>query len=68
MIRVPRPEKLILMINVLQCSADEIFLDVIDYGRRIKASKLEQKMEKLPGKDQIQLLAIIEAFLQNMKI
>lgn len=66
-VRIPRIEKLVLIINVLQCSADDIFLDVIHYGRKVKASKLETKIEKLPEHCQVQLLAIIEAYIQNIK-
>ena len=35
-----RLDKLVAIINALECSADDIFVDVIDYGYKIKRSQL----------------------------
>ena len=46
-----RLEKLVAIINALDCSADDVFADVIKNGYKIKASKISEDIEKLPNKE-----------------
>ncbi len=47
-----RVDKLIRIINGLQCSANDIFIDVIDCGDEIKSSQLSELFESLSKEDQ----------------
>ena len=60
-----RLEKLVAIINALDCSADDVFADVIKNGYKIKASKISEDIEKLPNKEKERAFAILEVFLQN---
>ena len=42
-----RLEKLVLIMNELQCSADDLFMDKIDYGYKVKLSKVCDSIETL---------------------
>ena len=56
-------EKLIEIINCLDCSADEIFMDVINKGYAVKATMLTEKIEQLPRDEQERIFEIIETLL-----
>ena len=43
-----RLDKLVAIINALECSADDVFSDVIDYGYKVKCSRLSERLEALP--------------------
>ena len=51
-----RLEKLVLIMNELQCSADDLFMDKIDYGYKVKLSKICDNIDQLsPGARRIAL-------------
>ena len=51
-----RLEKLVLIMNELQCSADDLFMDKIDYGYKVKLSKIYDNIDRLsPGARRIAL-------------
>ncbi|MBR3553562.1 MAG: helix-turn-helix transcriptional regulator [Clostridia bacterium] len=54
------PEKLVDLMNVLECSADEIFLDVITTGAKTKASILSEKLENLPYAEQMRIWKLLK--------
>lgn len=58
-----RLDKLVLIMNKLDCSADEIFVDVVHTGFQIKCTKLSDEMEKLSPKDREKAFAILQAFM-----
>lgn len=60
-----RLDKLTAIINALECSADDIFSDVLDVGYKIKSSRLSQRLEALPRREQETALAILEAFINK---
>ena len=37
-----RLDKLVAIINALECSADDVFSDVIDFGYKVKSSRLSE--------------------------
>ena len=59
----PRMDKLVAIINALGCSADDVFVDVIDCGSKIKSTRLSEQLEALPPDEQAKAFAILEAFL-----
>ena len=48
----PRCEKLIILLNGLEVSADAIFCDVLDHSTSYKASELSEKLDSLPPQAQ----------------
>lgn len=61
----PRYEKLVMILNGLQTSADAIFCDVLDYSNDHKASELSAKIEKLPPDEQKRILGMVELMIKQ---
>lgn len=61
----PRCEKLILLINALEVSADAIFCDVINHSSQYMASELSEKIERLPAEAQKRVLNVLEIMVQQ---
>lgn len=62
-----RLDKLVAIINALECSADDIFADVINYGYKVKSSRLSERMASLPPDEQKKAFAILDAFVGKSK-
>lgn len=60
-------DKLVDIINYLGCSADEIFVDVIDKGIETKASILSEKLLELPAEEQARILDLVDALVATAK-
>lgn len=60
-----RLDKLVAIINALECSADDVFSDVIDVGYKIKSSRLSERLEALPQKEQEKAFAILDALINQ---
>ena len=60
-----RMDKLVAIINALECSADDVFSDVIVCGYKVKASKLSQRLESLSPSDREKALAVLEALVNK---
>ena len=58
-----RLSKLVAVMNALECSADEIFADVIKCGYKVKVSRLSEQMEALSEEDREKVYTIIDAFI-----
>ena len=58
-------ETLVMIINCLGCTADDLFCDVIDKGYMIKSSRLSEKIEKLSPEDQNRILAVVDTLVEN---
>ena len=56
---------LVDILNVLNCSADEVFQDVVDSSSKIKASQLSEKLKGLPLQEQRKILEVIEIMIAN---
>lgn len=63
----PRLDKLIAIMNTLECSADDIFEDVITSGYRNKESKLSDKIEKLSDKNKMLVFDVLDTLLNNLE-
>lgn len=57
-----RLDKLVLIINTLECSADEIFSDVVNTGFQVRSTRLSDEMEKLSPPDREKAFAVLKAF------
>jgi len=54
-ISFPRIENLVALINALDCSADDLFCDVINSGYLVKANALSEQLSTLPKERQNKL-------------
>lgn len=61
----PRYDKLILILNTLQTSADAIFYDVLDYACEAKSSVLSEMIGKLPVEEQKRILNTVEFMIKQ---
>ena len=61
----PRMDKLVLIMNRLECSADDVFVDVINIRNQIKATRLSERIDSLPAGDQDKVLAILETVVEQ---
>lgn len=59
--------KLAAIINALQCSADDIFIDVIEYGYRVRSSRLSERIERLTRKDQETVFSVLEVLIDRLE-
>lgn len=60
-----RLDKVVTIINALDCSADDIFIDVTNYNCKIRTSRLSERIETLPPEDQKKVLAILELYTKT---
>lgn len=63
----PRCEKLIILLNGLETSADSIFCDVLEHRGEAKASELSKKIADLPPEAQKRILQMVELMIQQEK-
>ena len=63
----PRCEKLILLLNGLETSADAIFCDVLTYSTKAKASILSEQISSLPNEEQQRILDMVELMVKQAK-
>lgn len=61
----PRCEKLILLLNGLETSADAIFCDVLDHSTSSRASALSEKIESLTPDAQKRILDMVELMIRQ---
>ena len=63
----PRCEKLILLLNGLETSADAIFCDVLPHSTKAKASILSEQISSLPNEEQQRILDMVELMVKQAK-
>ena len=63
----PRCEKLILLLNGLETSADAIFCDVLDHSVNYQASVLSEKIAELPAEEQKRIMNMVELMVAQAK-
>ena len=56
---------LVDILNILNCSADEVFQDVVSSSSKIKASQLSEKLKGLPVHEQRKIFEVIEIMIAN---
>ena len=61
----PRCEKLIMLLNGLETSADAIFCDVLDHTADYRASMLSEKIAALPVSEQKRILDMVELMIKQ---
>lgn len=66
-VKTPSVETLVTIINSLDVSADEIFVDVIKVGYKIQASKFANEISSLSQEDQKRIFAVVETLIKEAK-
>lgn len=61
----PRCEKLIVLLNGLETSADAIFCDVVENSAPYRASALSEMIGSLPPEDQNRILDVVEMMVKQ---
>lgn len=62
-----RLDKLVAIINALECSADDVFSDVVHCGYKVRSSRLTDELEKLQPEDREKAFAILDALIQESR-
>lgn len=60
-------EMLVRIMNCLDCTADDLFCDVIKSGYKAKASRLSDLIAELPAREQKRIFDVVETMVQNAK-
>lgn len=63
--KFPRLETFIKIVNVLEASSDELLVDVIDQGYKLRLSRYAEQISKLDEKERRRIYGIVDAFLNN---
>ena len=58
-----RLDKLVTIINMLDCSADDVFADVIKSGYKIRSSRLTERIEALPPNERERVFAVLDTLI-----
>lgn len=61
----PRCEKLILLLNGLETTADAVFCDVLNHTSDYTVSDLSTKLERLPIESQKRILQMVELMIKQ---
>lgn len=62
----PKTDKLVAIARVLDCSADDLFCDVIPRSGTARNGALTERINRLSPEKQEKVCAILEAVLQNI--
>ena len=60
-------DTLIKILNYLDCSADEIFCDVVNKSFAVTPTRLSEKLETLPIEEQERILAVVDTMINSAK-
>ncbi len=60
-------DKLVDILNCLQCSADEIFADVVDVSFDIEKTQIGQMLQELPIDEQKRILEVVKTLIETAK-
>ena len=63
--RFPRYDNMVLLLNELKISADEVFCDVVDKSMEHRASYLSEKLFALPSDEKENILDLCELLIQQ---
>ncbi len=58
-------ENLVKVMTVLNCSADDIFQDVIPHGAAVQACALSEKLKTLPPQEQTRILQVVDLLVRT---
>ena len=65
-VKSARLDKIVAIINTLECSADDVFSDVIKFGHEVKHSQLSDRLEALPLEKREKAIDFIMSYIQTV--
>ena len=60
-------DTLVQIINCIDCTANDLFADVIHCGYKVKASRLSDEIDKLSMDDQQKIFDVVETMIKSAK-
>ncbi len=60
-------ETLVRIMNELECSADEIFCDVVHKSTDVIGTRLSEQLNRLPTEEQHRIYEVVEILIRNAK-
>ena len=60
-------ETLVKILNHLDCSADEVFCDVVNKSCAVTSNRLSERLDTLPAEEQEKILAVVDTMINNAK-
>ncbi len=60
-------ETLVKILNILECSADEVFCDVVNKSCAVTCSRLSAKLDELPAVEQEKILRVVDTMIESAK-
>ncbi len=61
-------ELLIKIMNCLDCTANDLFCDVMKSGYKVRSSRLSDMIEKLPPEEQARIFSVVETTIKTFMI
>ena len=58
-------ELLTNIMNCLECTANDLFCDVMQSGYKVRASRLSDMIEQLPLKEQNRIFSVVETMVKT---
>lgn len=62
-----RLELLVDLLNEMECSADEVFCDVVKKSFDVKATRLSEKIQNLSLEEQYRIYEVVDTLVKNAK-
>ena len=63
--RIPSLESLLIIIDALEVSTDEVLCDVIKHGFKVKTTKIADRLEKVSPKKREMIYDLIDLILRE---
>ena len=60
-------DTLVKILNCLDCSADEVFCDVVNKSCALSSSRLSERLDSLPKEEQERILAVVDTMINSAK-
>ncbi|MBQ3138909.1 MAG: helix-turn-helix transcriptional regulator [Ruminococcus sp.] len=60
-------ETLVAILNLLECSADDLFCDVTKHGYKHKSSKIEESLKDLDDNEREMIFSVVETMVNTAK-
>ena len=60
-------ETLVKILNILNCSADEIFCDVVNKSVNVRSNSLSKRLDELSTDEQAKIYDVVDTMIKNAK-
>ena len=60
-------DTLVKILNCLDCSADEVFCDVVNKSCALSSCRLSERLDALPKEEQERILAVVDTMINSAR-